>query len=232
MGGQRTGIRNPGNGPGREPKLTREKLDSMVTALACGLSIKGACRVNDITDRTHENWMKSGEADAAAGENSIHAEYFRLAGKAEEVGKLARRKLAWDLINKTEAKPDDIARAKAAMQFEAMVEGGKMGVARRRALRMGLREDGTPAMGGAPPAEESARPVELSRLSQEEFARWQYLSAKMRGGFDAMPLEEVAEAQRLLRKAKGEDLPQPAPGGQPLEQESVPVQDNPGGEQR
>jgi hypothetical protein len=210
MGGQRTGIRNPGDGPGQPPKLTRPVLEKVLRARECAMSVEEACRAGGFTWSTHANYMKRGEEDAAAGVNSIYAEYFERIPLAAAAGKLKRLHVAMQVIKNPKSKADAVARARLALAYEQMVEGAKESQARRRALKQAA------GSGSAPPGqgqeEQKSVPVELSRLSADEFTRYQQLSGRARASFTALGLEEVRELQLLLLKAQGLDVGQePAP---------------------
>lgn len=211
MGGQRTGIRNPGDGPGQPPKLTPERLKKVLRARECAMSIEESCKAAGFTSPTHDAYMRRGEEDTAAGKDSIYAEYFREVPLAAAAGTLTRRQVAMGVLKNPRSKADAVARAKLALAYEAMVEGGKESQARRRALKLRGGDGGAPAL-PAQTEEPKAVPVELSRLDAQEFPRYQQLTAKARAGFTALTPAEALELHALLRKAQGLELTPPAAG--------------------
>lgn len=215
MGGQRTGIRNPGDGPGQPPKLTRARLEKVLRARECAMSVEESCKAAGFTWQTHSVYMARGETDAAAGTSSIYAEYAEKVPLAAAAGTLTRRSVAMGIIKNPKAKADAVARARLALAYEAMVDGGKLSQARRRALKQGAGAGGAPAGANQPAAEEpKSVPVELSRLSAPEFTRYQQLTAKARMSFTALTTEEVRELQSLLRKAQGLEVDAPTTGAE------------------
>lgn len=213
MGGQRTGIRNPGDGPGQPPKLTRPVLAKVLRARECAMSIEEACKAGGFTWPTHTHYMQRGEEDAAAGIDSLYAEYFKKVPLAAAAGKLTRRDVAMKVIKDTKATADAVARARLALAYEQMVQGGKESQARQRAMKRGAGAGGA---GGAPPVpaqaeEKKAVPTELSRLDAQEFPRYQQLTAKARESFTALTPAEALELHTLLRKAQGLEPESAAP---------------------
>lgn len=228
MGGQRTGIRNPGDGPGQPPKLTRPVLTKVLRARECAMSVEDACKAGGFTWPTHIHYMRQGEEDAAAGKNSLYAEYFKRVPLAAAAGKLTRLDVAMKVIKSPKAKADAVARARLALAYEQMVEGGKESQARRRALKRGAG-----AAGGALPVpaqveEQKAVPVELSRLDAQEFPRYQQLTAKARESFTALTPAEALELHALLRKAQGLSLEEPAAPAAPTSTEAATPPSEPG----
>lgn len=215
MAGHKTGIRNPGDGPGQPPKLTRPRLEKVLRARECAMSIEESCKAGGFTWPTHSAYMAQGEEDAAAGVKSIYAEYFEKVPLAAAAGTLTRRGVAMRIITNPKSKAEAIARARLALAYEAMVDGGKESQARRRALKQ--RSAGGALPGVAQPTTEEPRsvPVELSRLNAQEFTRYQQLTAKARASFTALSTEEVQELQALLRKAQGLEAEAPAAPASP-----------------
>lgn len=200
-------------GRGQPTKLTEECLRKVLRARQLGMGLVASCNAAGIDPGTHRNWMLRGEDDAKASRPTLYAEYFIRVPVAADEGVFIRRDVAQRILRNKKAKPEDVQRAKLALAYEAMVEAGKMGAARRAALKKGLTEHGEPqAPAGAPAVEERPVPVELSRLSAEDFARYQELAAKARTSLTALTTEEFSQLQALLRKASGEDaLTPPAP---------------------
>lgn len=202
-------------GRGQPTKLTPFRLTRVLNARRCGMGVSASCNAAGIDAGTHANWMEQGRLDAGNGQDTLYAEYFRRVPVAADEGVYRRRAEAQRILANPEASAVDVQRAKATMAYEAMVEGGKMGQARRAALKRGLREDGTPAGPPAPVQEQATvAPAQLSRLSGEEFTRYQVLAARARVAFTRLALAELAEFQALLRKAQGEELTPSTPGAE------------------
>lgn len=198
-------------GPGREPKLTRQRLLRVLAARRCGMSVTEAAAAADITAKTHYNWMLRGREDREAKRDTLYAEYFHRVPLAEAKGVFWRRSRVMKAIRTGDAEARE--RANLALKLQSEIDGGKLTQARRRAILKGLTEHGQPTgpMGGPPPVEEKPVPVELSRLTGEEFTRYQALSAKARASLTQLPASEFEELKALLRKAQGEDVVPLAP---------------------
>lgn len=162
-------------GPGRPPKLDREKLESICKARGLAMSIVRACRAHYVTPQTYHNWFARGAEDALAGRRSLYAEFFDRVSCEDARGELYLRGIIHRAIQDPNEKNRESARlALAALQMRL---GGAKGAERRKPKPNGEAGE----EGGAKPAPTpGAETLDLSVYSPEELAQLKGLIAKGR----------------------------------------------------
>lgn len=185
---------------GKPPSLNPDRLALMLEARRQGSSVTQACAAIGIDRKSHQNWMKRGQEDDAAGRHTLYAEYFRKVPLAAEQGRLERKAFILRKIKK--GGPDNIAQAKAMLAYEVAIDSGRIAQETLRLKREALKA-GVPSLPA--PSPNAAPAVDASLYSPEEWKEFEALEAKARADFAGMTPAEVARFQELLRKGRGQD---------------------------
>lgn len=197
----------PRRGRGQPTKITRAVIAEVARCRALGMSQEDSCASAGIDPSTQKNWINQGREEYRVGGTTIHVEFFLALRTAAARGKSARREVITRVasgksLREGEGKTDeDVPRARLMLQFEALLMVGRYGKGGgQRKLPPGV----SPLDPGALTAEERPPAVELSRLSEAEFTRYQELAARLRLDFASVPVAELSELQSLVRKARGD----------------------------
>ena len=173
-------------GPGRPPKLDREKLESICKARGMAMSIVRACKAHYVTPATYHNWFARGAEDALAGRRTLYAEFFDRVPCEDARGELFLRGIihrAIQALGKTASKEEREAgraameQARLALATLQMRLGGAKGAERRKAKSQGGGEDGEQPKPASTPGAET---LDLSVYSPEELDQLKSLIAKGR----------------------------------------------------
>ena len=68
------------------PSILNEQLiNNLAAEIQDGLPVKYACDLHSVTPQSHFNWMKQGEEDFNAGNETLYAQYFDSIKKAQAI---------------------------------------------------------------------------------------------------------------------------------------------------
>lgn len=205
--------RRTGRPPGRPTKLTEARLEKVLEARRLSMSMRDAAAASGIDKSTHENWLNQGETDAAAGLETLFAQYFRLLPLASAEGRLRRLSHVERIARKKTATAVEVQQGRLMLGLLGMMMAHAESRERLRLERRRL--DMQPRLPLEPPQEGGQEP-DLSLLSAGELARYRALAERARATFETMDPAEVTELQGLLRKMRGQEPTQPTVDAGPV----------------